>query len=161
MLSFTRKTDYAIVALAHMARNGSGRWSARDLAERLEVPVRVLTNILNQLTHHGLVVSSRGTNGGYRLARRPEKISLASLIEAVEGPIRLTRCCPVGFEVDEPDCDRVHGCLVKEPLQTLHASFRGLLEQITVRDLACNTIPPAIRVTLEGAKTDSKPGDTE
>ena len=95
------------------------------------------------------------------MARRPEKISLAALIEAVEGPIRLTRCCDVEFEIEEQECERMHGCLIKEPMQTLHASFRRLLEQVTIRDLACNALPPVVGLALAEARTDPKPADTE
>jgi Rrf2 family protein len=123
-----------------MAQNGSGRWSARDLAAQVGVPVRVLTNLLNQLTHRGLVVSSRGTNGGYRLARSADKITLAALVEAVEGPIQLTRCCPTGFEVEEQECERVGRCVVKGSMHSLNASLRGLLGGITLRDLASSKI---------------------
>ena len=95
------------------------------------------------------------------MARSPEKINLASLIEAVEGPIRLTRCSPVGFEIEEEECERIDGCLVKEPMQALHASFRGLLEKITVRDLACKALPPVVGLALAEARTDPKPADTK
>ncbi len=95
------------------------------------------------------------------MARRPERISLASLIEAVEGPIRLTRCCDVEFEIEAQECQRVNRCLIKEPMQTLHTSFRRLLEQLTIRDLASNALPPVVGLALAQARTDPKPADTK
>jgi Rrf2 family protein len=136
----TRKTDYALAALAELASEDCPQLSARTLSERLVVPLRLLTNLLNQLTHSGLIASSRGTNGGYRLARRPEEITLAALIEAVEGPLRLTRCCPGDVESQEPGCPRQDFCQLSEQIQKINSSFAHLLDQVTLRDLASNNV---------------------
>jgi len=92
VLLLTRKTDYALVALVHLARRAEALVSARELAQRSHLPLPVLMNILNALAHCGLVRSVRGSRGGYRLARRPEDVTLADVIEAIEGPIGLTMC---------------------------------------------------------------------
>lgn len=93
VLSLTRKADYALVAMSHMAHRGQQRTSAREIAERVHVPLPMLTNILHQLSHEGLITSSMGSKGGYRLARGPEAISLADILDAIEGQFRLTMCC--------------------------------------------------------------------
>ena len=80
------------MAIAVLARHAS-TLSSRRLAEQVHVPLPVLTNVLNQLLHHGLVVSVRGAQGGYRLARKAVEISLVDVIEAIEGPSRLAQCC--------------------------------------------------------------------
>lgn len=144
MRTLTRKTDYALIVLVDMARNELPQVSARDLARRSGVPLRVLTNILNRLTHHGVVTSTRGTNGGYRLAKRPETISLADLMDALDGPLRLTRCC-----VPEPDAARKKcrigaGCPVSESIRVVHAGVWRLLSEVTLRDLASNKVPAGI-----------------
>ncbi len=95
MLLLTRKTDYALLALASLARQTPTGASARGLAERLKLPLPVLRNILKQLTSRGVLKSTRGTRGGYRLARSPHHITLAQLLEAIEGPMLLARCCSV------------------------------------------------------------------
>ena len=84
---FTRKTDYALVALAGLAHEDAAPASARDLAEQFHLPLPVLRNILKLLTMHGLLISTRGPNGGYRLAREPRKITLRQVIEVIEGPL--------------------------------------------------------------------------
>ncbi len=160
MLSLTRKTDYALVALADLARLESGVSSARDLAHRLQVPLPALTNILNRLTHSGLVRSVRGANGGYRLARLPGEITLAELIEAVEGPMKLTRCCSDTIEVDSQKCDREAWCDLRAPLHKVHASFKHFLSQVTLDDLARD------RVSLNGdyanaSATSAAGGETQ
>ena len=144
MLSLTRKTGYALAALADLARRGPAVASARDLASRVNVPLPALTNILNGLTHSGLICSVRGANGGSRLAKKPGEITLAGLIEAVEGPVKLTRCCPDALEVNPRRCDREASCELRAPLHKVHASFRHFLSQVTLRDLAWNHVPPTL-----------------
>jgi Rrf2 family protein len=144
VLSLTRKTDYALVALAEIARQKASCASARDLASRLRVPQRLLTNVLSKLTHHGLVLSVRGVNGGYGLAKPAEEITLRELIEAVEGPVKLARCCDPDPADDGRPCARVDLCLNRESLQKMHDSFRRYLDQITLKDIAANTVPQQI-----------------
>lgn len=141
MLSLTRKTDYALVALADMGRRGVCTTCARELSEHLDVPVRVLTNILNRLTHCGLVESERGVNGGYRLARPPGEITLLDVIDAIEGPIRLAKCCST--DIGDP-CRMESSCQIRQPIRKLHESLLGFLERVTLQDILCNTIPVSI-----------------
>ncbi len=96
MFGFTRKTDYALVALAGLADLPAGeppRLSARQISERYGVPLPVLMNVLKNLLGGGLVRSTRGARGGYSLARQPEGISVHDVIAAIEGPISVTSCC--------------------------------------------------------------------
>ena len=89
MLSLTRKTEYALIALSHLASEPNRLASARGIADIYRIPLPVLTNVLKTLNRCELIKSERGARGGYRLAQEPKDISLASLIRAVEGPIRL------------------------------------------------------------------------
>lgn len=148
MLSMTRKTDYALVAMAHLANEGPSRASAREVAERLGLPVAALMNILNQLGHAGLVSSTRGPNGGYGLAKAPAEISLASLIEAVEGPVRLTLCCSNATEVVERRCDLESGCAIKGPVRKVHTMLRQFLEQVTLDQIASRQVPGGLGADL-------------
>ncbi|MFQ5589794.1 MAG: RrF2 family transcriptional regulator [Phycisphaerae bacterium] len=157
MLSITRKTDYALVALADLARRGPALASARDLASRLQVPLPALTNILNRLTHRGLVCSVRGANGGYRLARHPDQITLGELIEAVEGPVRLTRCCSDRATMDATQCEREAACDLRAPLHKVHESFRTFLSQVTLRDLAWNHVSLNVGNTTATPLFDQEP----
>ena len=154
MLCFTRKTDYALRVLADLAGDSSQRCSARLLSERHKVPARVLTNILNQLSRHGVVVSLRGANGGYRLARSPDRISLMAVLEAVEGPFQLTRCCPTNFDIDPQDCEASPNCRVRESVHALHGHIRQLMERITLKDVACNSLAARINTIASGGASD-------
>jgi Rrf2 family protein len=131
---FTRKTDYALVALAGLARRNHGSSSARDLADELRLPLPVLRNILKLLASHGLLVSSRGPSGGYQLARPPREITLAEVIEVIEGPVQLVRCCSAAH--DEPDCRLMDSCQIKGNVRKVHESLMDFLNRVTLAHLA-------------------------
>ncbi len=136
MLLLTRKTDYALLALASLARQAPSGASARGLAERLSLPLPVLRNILKQLTSRGLLKSTRGTKGGYRLARPPQQITLAQLLEAIEGPMRLARCCSVPEGEEERECQLEESCLIRGNMRRVHASLMQFLDEVTLAQLA-------------------------
>ncbi len=140
MLTLTRKVDYALVAMVDLAQRSPALVSAREIAERLHLPLPMLTNILNQLKTAGLVTSCRGVYGGYSLAREPEQISLAELIDAIEGPFRLAVCC--GEEATAAtDCARHLVCGVKEPVRRLHKQLREFLGGVSVAQIARDAVP--------------------
>lgn len=142
MLSLTRKADYALVAMAELARQAPQTLSARRLADAVHVPLPVLTNVLNQLLHHGLVVSLRGSQGGYRLSRQPGQISLADVIESIDGPSRLAQCCSeadgasVARDAADHACNIEHSCRIKTPVQRVHQSLRQFLSGIPLSQIA-------------------------
>ncbi len=136
MLLLTRKTDYALLALASLARQTPAGASARGLAERLKLPLPVLRNILKQLTSRGVLKSTRGTKGGYRLARSPQEITLAQLLEAIEGPMRLARCCSEPEGKEEAECRLEESCLIRGNMRRVHASLMQFLDEVTLAQLA-------------------------
>src|SRR5215510_13999594 len=87
MLRLSKKTDYALLALQHLASEG-----ARAIAERFGIPLELLAKILQQLAHHGLVAAHKGIHGGYYLARPADAISIADVVEAINGRMTLTAC---------------------------------------------------------------------
>ena len=140
MLSLTRKADYALVALADLARNSPALLSARAIAEKYRLPLPVLTNVLNGLTRCGLVVSTRGARGGYRLARPADRISVAEIVEAVEGSIRFAACCPTD-EVDDPSsCELVDVCPIHGPIQAVHQIICDVLNRVTLDEIAFDRV---------------------
>ena len=147
MLSLTRKTDYAVVAMSHLAHQG-GRVSARLLAERLGLPLPALMNVLNQLGRSGLVDSQRGPNGGYGLARSAGEISLADLICAVEGPVQLTHCCEETPVLEDRRCDLETGCAVKTPIRRVNEVLRSFLESVSLDQIASNSVPVDLSVKM-------------
>jgi Rrf2 family protein len=136
----TAKADYAVRAVVELA--GSSQGSPRkvdDVAQAQGIPVSFLENILTQLRSSGIVRSQRGPEGGYWLAQPPEELNLASVIRAVEGPL-------VGVRGQRPEEIKYVGSA--ESLQqvwiALRANLRGVLEHVTVADVASGTLPSEI-----------------
>ncbi len=141
MLSLTRKIDYGLVAMAELARRSPAQASARQIAKAAGVPLPMLTNILHHLLHRGLVASTMGVRGGYRLARPADQISLAELIDALEGPVKLTVCCPTQPTFDEKKCNLEQTCRIKGPVRQVHVGIRQFLSQVTLAQIAFERVP--------------------
>ena len=148
MLSMTRRMDYALVAMSEIARHAPTRRSAREIAERANLPLPMLTNILGHLKTRGLVTASRGVRGGYCLAARAEEISLASLIEAVEGPLKLTLCCGDDGPEELGACSIQDHCKIREPVRKLNDRLKEFLSRVTLAQIACTDVPPDVPVGL-------------
>lgn len=136
MLSLTRKCDYALLAIVELAHRQTDLVSARDMARIIGVPLPVLTNVLHLLVQCGLVASRKGAHGGYALARCPDAITLADIIDAVEGPGRLTMCCTPEDGVPEEDCTLTDSCRLKGPIRRVHRGIREYLCGISLSRLA-------------------------
>ena len=152
VLSLTRKADYAIVALSDLARRGASRSSARAVSERTQVPLPVLTNILHKLSNHGLVTSVMGAKGGYALVRPPAEITLAQIIDAIEGTFRLTICCESDQSPEPSECNLQDNCQIVEPLRRVHERLRQFLGEVSLAEIAFYTTP--IELTLESETLD-------
>jgi FeS assembly SUF system regulator len=144
MFRMTRLADYGIVLLTHLAGDPERLpQNAKDLAARSHMPLPVVTKILKILAREGLLLSHRGTKGGYSLARGPEQISMAEVIRAVEGPIALTACVvgPPG------DCQHESFCPVRGHVQKINHAIRQALGGIKLADLCASPRPiPAIQL---------------
>lgn len=135
MFALTKKTEYALIAVSYLARRPHEVSSAREIACATRVGLPILTNILKTLAGAGIVVSERGANGGYALARRPDAVSLHELIHAVEGPFQFVQC--VGVEGDEPHehCEHEGWCSIRGPAMRVHERLRTFLEKVTLAEL--------------------------
>ncbi len=149
MLSLTRKTDYALVAMADLADDPGRRMSSREIAERCGLPLPVLTNVLKQLTHMGLVTAMRGPHGGYRLAKPAEEITLIDMIEAIEGTSRLTLCCQDSNDADGKACEMESSCRVKSPVRKVHDGLRYYLSNVTLAQIVSDDVPVDLGVAAE------------
>jgi Rrf2 family protein len=93
MLRLSKKADYALIAMKHLALHSDrGAASAREIAEQYDIPIELMAKVLQRLVRRGLLASHHGTRGGYQLARRPTQISVADVIQAIEGPVSVTAC---------------------------------------------------------------------
>lgn len=131
MLKLTKKADYGLMAMRHLAEHGrDGALSAKDLAEPYGIPQEVLAKILQRLAKAGLLNSQHGTNGGYLLARDPQTISAFEVINAIDGPLFITSCVTV-----RGSCDQTDRCNIREPLRKVNQSIEEVLRQITISDM--------------------------
>lgn len=130
MLKISRMNDYAIVLLTAMVRADTAQYTARALADHTGLALPTVGKLLKTLSAGGLLLSQQGRNGGYRLARRADEISLADIIEAVDGPIAMTEC----FTVDH-ECDREAYCGLRPHWKAINQGVRQLLNGISLAAL--------------------------
>ena len=135
MLTLTKKTDYALIALAHLAREPGRMASAREIGDQNHVPVPLLMNVLKTLARGGLVQSIRGARGGYALAADPEKTTLAQLIEAVEGPVRFVQCAGHTKNGRKAICKLEEFCPVRTPTMRVHARLKAFFSTVMLSEI--------------------------
>ena len=132
MIRITRQTDYGILLLSQMAsRPLSEVHTAKHAAERSKIPLPMASKILKALAKGGLLVSQRGVKGGYRLAASAEHISLADVIQALEGPIGITEC-----SFNPGACEQEGSCPVRSNWQRISLAMRDALDKIPLSDMA-------------------------
>jgi len=137
MLALTKKVDYGLIALCHLANHRDEVATARVMAERYHLPPAMLMNVMKSVAQAGLVRSSRGARGGYELARRPEEITLNAVIEAIEGPVRFVQCVVIDGEAGpHQQCELSSTCPVSMPAHRLHAKLKHFLSEVTLADIA-------------------------
>ena len=125
--------DYAVVTMTAAARHcGGARVSAAQLAEETGLPAPTVQKLVSRLTAAGLLRSSRGAGGGLKLARPAAAITLADIVEAVEGPIALTTC----IDQDRDSCSLDACCSVKPHWPLVNAAMRGALAQVSLIQLS-------------------------
>lgn len=134
MLKLTKKADYGLISLKHIAMFGKDRpASTKEMAETYGIPAPILSKVLQRLVREGFLLSEQGVNGGYRLARDPSMITALEVIRAIDGPVLLTNCFSRG------QCEISESCSVREPLRKVHGRIQDVLESITIADLSEDT----------------------
>ncbi len=126
--------------MTELAHSAPAQLSARKIAELSGLPLPILSGVLHQLNAHGLIVSVRGSQGGYSLARSPGEITLADMIEAIEGGTRLAVCCRDDAEAVNEECDIASNCRVKEPIRRVNESFQHFLSQVSLAHVAFDKV---------------------
>ena len=137
----TSKAKYALRAMTELAAlAGAGDWRRpvfiAELSERQDIPRRFLETILLELRKHGLVVSHRGKQGGYALARPPTEVTFADIIRAVDGPLAFTPCTSRTRYHPCDDCVDEQACKIRRALASARDAAAGVLEQTTLADAA-------------------------
>jgi FeS assembly SUF system regulator len=124
-------TDYATVVLATLAQEPARHRAAAELAERTRLSRPTVSKVLKGLQRAGMVISSRGSQGGYRLARAPEQITAAQILDVFEGPLAITECSSASSQ-----CGIERLCRVGGAWQRINAAIRRALEDVTLQQLA-------------------------
>ena len=130
MFQLSKKADYGLIALKHLAQHSQVSVSAREIASEYRIPAELLAKILQRLVRKGLLLSHQGTHGGYVLARDPAKISIVDVIEALDGPIGITPC------ERGSSCEQLDKCSVKDPLMAVRAKMVRILGDTSIYELA-------------------------
>jgi Rrf2 family protein len=137
MLRLSKKTDYALIAMKHLAlnRDGAVSVSAREIAEQYDIPIELMAKVLQRLVRSGLLVSTQGTRGGYTLRRPAASISVSDVIQAIDGPFSVTAC-----STENSGCDQYSKCSVRDPLWQIRERIAAALATVSVAELATDQI---------------------
>jgi len=141
MLRLSKKADYALIAMKHLALRGDrGSSSAREIAGMYDIPIELMAKVLQRLVQRGLLASHQGTRGGYQLARTAAQITVADVIQAIEGPVTVTAC-----STDEGQCEQFSKCNVRDPLYRVRERILAALAECSIAELPADppSPPPA------------------
>ena len=141
MLKLSKKADYGLIAVRHLAMKfETGACSSKDIARAYGIPTELLAKILQKLVKKGLLVSQHGAEGGYALARPPASVTVFEVIKAIDGPLLITSCItPQG-----DSCSQSDTCTVKEPLSKINDIIVQALSSVTISSLEENgSVPPS------------------
>ena len=135
MIRLNRMTDYAVVVLSLLAfegrRQNTAMMSASEIASRTGITQPATAKIMKLLAHAGFVEAARGKDGGYILVRAPETLSIAEIIEAMEGPIALTAC----VEASNDPCAARHSCFIGGNWEKVNSAIADALEGVTLAQM--------------------------
>jgi Rrf2 family protein len=146
MLKLSKKADYALIAVKHLATQQEQRASsAHEIAQEYSISATLMAKVLQTLARNGLVNARHGAAGGYQLAKPPEQISALEVISAIEGPVVITSCVS-----SHGPCDATQRCSVREPLRRLNDGILQLLSELKISQLSEDATEP-ILVGLHGS----------
>ena len=140
MIKLSKLADYGIVIMTHLARPGGQQASAQEIAQATRIPPPMAQKILKALAKDGLLRSQRGVKGGYELARAARSITVAQIIEALDGPIAVTDC----VDGAPGDCVIESLCPARTNWERINSAIRDALEEVTLAEMA-EAIPLAFR----------------
>ena len=129
MLKLSKKIDYGLILLRDLC-TGDVAVSAREISARYRLPPSMIANILKKLTAAGILVSTRGAQGGYELAQLPERVTLAAIVESLEGPFNLVDCVE-----SDSRCEFSSVCPTHDPMQVVHRRFYEFMSQLTLAEI--------------------------
>lgn len=130
MLKIGKLTDYATVILSYMAKDAGHMHAAQEVSDATGITLPTVSKILKLMIRAKLLTSIRGAKGGYLLARLPERITVAAIIQAMEGPIALTEC-----NASHKNCEQASGCEIQGNWGLINQKISNALESVTLADM--------------------------
>ena len=144
MLRLSKKADYALMAVKHLALTRvAPSASAREIAEQYDIPIELMAKVLQRLVRAGLLQSTQGTRGGYTLSRSAASISVADVIQAIDGPMTVTAC-----STENSDCDQFGKCSIRDPLWQIRERIVAALGTVTIAEMASEQVAAASPVAV-------------
>jgi Rrf2 family transcriptional regulator, nitric oxide-sensitive transcriptional repressor len=133
MLQLSKKVEYALIALRHMAMNQRGQvFTAKEIAAKYDISYELLAKLLQKLVKAGVVVSMQGMHGGYSLAKRPDQIQISYIINAIEEvKATIAECYAEGGE----NCSLFEGCSIRKPLGKMQHNLNAILDKTTLEQI--------------------------
>jgi FeS assembly SUF system regulator len=133
MLRLSKKADYALIAMKHLAMRPDSSASAREIAEAYDIPIELMAKVLQRLARRGLLTSHQGTRGGYRLGRSSAVISVADIIQAIDGPLTVTAC-----STESENCGQYAKCSVRDPLWRIKDQIVTALSTCSLQEISAD-----------------------
>ncbi len=147
MLRLSKKADYALIAMKHLANRQPGvSSSAREIAEEYNIPIELMAKVLQRLARKGLLASLQGTRGGYHLAKSAETISVADVIQAIDGPLTVTACSHANDQ-----CGQFAKCNIRDPLWRIRERIVAALATCSVSEMAAESSGTAAQTVVAGS----------
>ena len=139
MLRLSKKADYALMAMKHLATHSDvASTSARAIAEEYNIPLELMAKVLQKLARRGLLASHQGTRGGYTLSKATTSISVADIIEAIDGPLTVTAC-----STEDEQCEQFNRCNVRDPLWRIKDRIIAALATVSLAEIASEVPLPS------------------
>jgi FeS assembly SUF system regulator len=146
MIRLGKLTDYGLLLMGEIARTPQELHTARDLAAKCNLPLPTVSKVLKTLLQSRLLVSHRGTRGGYSLVREPRSIAITEIISSLEGPLALTECSSDVSGL----CDLEPSCPMKDNQRIINQVIHGALAKVTLSDLIRPMLVTAVRDRSSG-----------
>src|SRR3954464_2444174 len=153
MLRLSKKADYALMAMKHLAiRTDAASASAREIAEQYDIPIELMAKVLQQLARRGLLTSHQGTRGGYQLSKATTAISVADIIQAIDGPLTVTAC-----STDDEQCGQFAKCNVRDPLWRIKDRIVAALATCSLAEISSATPVDETGMPLSLSRSTPRP----
>jgi Rrf2 family protein len=140
MLRLSKKADYALMAMKHLAvktATAPSSTSAREIAEQYDIPIELMAKVLQRLARSGLLTSHQGTRGGYTLSKPMASISVADIIQAIDGPLTVTAC-----STEDEQCEQFTKCNIRDPLWRIKDRILNALSTCSLAEISSAEPPP-------------------